>query len=1084
MRFTAVLFVFALVMPTTSSPGQQAGGGVPSTTTKSAPSGSSQNGPPDSRNDYAAESLVVERLETIYRYSASGAGTREISAVVRIQSDAAARQYGVVTFPFAGDNQRVEIDSIRVRKPDGSTVETPSSDAQEMPQEVTRQAPFYSDLKEKQVPVRNLRVGDRIEYKVRVIDTKPEVPGQFWGQDSFGSWGVILNESIELHVPKSVSVKVWSPEYAPARTETGDEITYRWNGSHTEPTVGKDGKAVQREIDPKGTLPTMAWTTFPSWEAVGAWYRQLEADRIVPDAAVKAKVEELIAGKTTDAEKAQALYTFVATQIRYIGVAFGIGRYQPHPASEVLRNQYGDCKDKHTLLAAMLTAAGLHPEAALIGAGIKLNEEVPSPAAFNHMITLVPVAGAPVWLDTTAELAPYQVLTQVIRNKQALVIPEKNAAKLETTPPGLPFSSFTKFLASGTLTKEGTMKAHMEYTTRGDDEIVMRTLFRQVPRGQWNDLAQRLSQGFGFSGTTSNPDAARPELTTEPVRISYDYEREKTGDWDNHRIVPLFPVVFLSPVDEKNPPKKYPIQLGEPRVETSRSTIKLPAGWGADLPAEVHQKTSFATFDKTYKIDGDTLTTERTIQILSREVPAADWKAYKKWWDASFSDGEPFISLIATETDKKISAANGSKSSQAAELVREAYEQIQRGEINGAEATLGKAKLLDEKQQSLWSTYGFLNFQKRNWPAAIEAYKKEISLFPDTLWVYRSLALAQANAFHSDEAIETLRALTKRDGTTDDDQKMLVTFLAFDGRYEEALPIAESLSAKNPEDEGIRERLGTLQLQAGHRPDGEKTLTAVLTQSSNPALLNDGAYELARAGIELDLAEKSARKAIDLLTAKSKDWKLDVPLEELPKQRAEQNLLIATWDTLGWALYQQGRPDEAEGYIKATWMNQPDAEVGLHLGELEEKRGHKQEALHFYGLALASTAGARWNGSGPKERDAVKTDLQRRIDDLKKSGLSTNPAQNSSAELTKLRTFRVGSKPGPNVLLEYSFVVENGKITEIHKISSDRTIPNAEEMIRRAAFEGWTPQGSTARLVRKGTLNCHSGVCEFVVYPM
>jgi hypothetical protein len=41
-------------------------------------------------------------------------------------------------------------------------------------------------------------------------------------------------------------------------------------------------------------------------------------------------------------------------QIRYIGVSFGIGRYQPHRLGSP--NQ-GDCKDKHTLSAATLAAA-------------------------------------------------------------------------------------------------------------------------------------------------------------------------------------------------------------------------------------------------------------------------------------------------------------------------------------------------------------------------------------------------------------------------------------------------------------------------------------------------------------------------------------------------------------------------------------------------------------------------------------------------------------------------------------------------------------------------------------------------------
>jgi len=118
---------------------------------------------------------------------------------------------------------------------------------------------------------------------------------------------------------------------------------------------------------------------------------------MVPDAEVKAKVQELTAGKTsgnmTEEEKVRAVYGYVATQVRYIGVAFGVGRYQPHHADEVMENQYGDCKDKHTLLASMLTALGLHSDAVLIGAGIRFNEALPSPGAFNHLITRVEVGG-------------------------------------------------------------------------------------------------------------------------------------------------------------------------------------------------------------------------------------------------------------------------------------------------------------------------------------------------------------------------------------------------------------------------------------------------------------------------------------------------------------------------------------------------------------------------------------------------------------------------------------------------------------------------------------------------------------------
>jgi transglutaminase-like putative cysteine protease len=51
-----------------------------------------------------------------------------------------------------------------------------------------------------------------------------------------------------------------------------------------------------------------------------------------------------------------------------VGIDFGVGRYQPHAAAEVLANQYGDCKDKDTLLEALLRAKGFTTAPALIGA--------------------------------------------------------------------------------------------------------------------------------------------------------------------------------------------------------------------------------------------------------------------------------------------------------------------------------------------------------------------------------------------------------------------------------------------------------------------------------------------------------------------------------------------------------------------------------------------------------------------------------------------------------------------------------------------------------------------------------------------
>ena len=137
---------------------------------------------------------------------------------------------------------------------------------------------------------------------------------------------------------------------------------------------------------------------------------------------------------------------------------------------------------------------------------------------------------------------------------------------------------------------------------------------------------QNISGRLGFSGATSHVEAGRPENTAEPFKLSYDYTKEKLGDWDNLRIVGLLPVVFVPIVDDKDPPT-WPIDLGEPQVENDSSVITLPDGWGAVLPDSVHKKTAYMTFDKTYKIAGDKLTVDRKIEVLKRYIPVSDWKA-------------------------------------------------------------------------------------------------------------------------------------------------------------------------------------------------------------------------------------------------------------------------------------------------------------------------------------------------------------------------------------------------------------------------------------------------------------------------
>jgi hypothetical protein len=148
------------------------------------------------------------------------------------------------------------------------------ADAQDQPAEVTRQAPFYSDIRNKQLPVKSLAVGDQLEYQVREVRTIAAAPGHFWYVQNFLKDAVVLEETASLTVPKQKYVQVESPDVKPQVTESGEFKIYRWKTAQLEKTKVPDEKAKKPVIIEQP--PSIAVTTFKSWEEVGRWYDDLQ----------------------------------------------------------------------------------------------------------------------------------------------------------------------------------------------------------------------------------------------------------------------------------------------------------------------------------------------------------------------------------------------------------------------------------------------------------------------------------------------------------------------------------------------------------------------------------------------------------------------------------------------------------------------------------------------------------------------------------------------------------------------------------------------------------------------------------------
>jgi hypothetical protein len=133
--------------------------------------------PSSPAQDFSKEAYVIERLDAHITFEEDGGGTRERAAEIKILAEAGVKTFAVLSFTYTSANEAVDVGYVRVRKPDGTVVQTPDYNIQDMPGEVTRSAPLYSDIHEKHVAVKGLAVGDVLEYLVRYRVVKPEVPG-------------------------------------------------------------------------------------------------------------------------------------------------------------------------------------------------------------------------------------------------------------------------------------------------------------------------------------------------------------------------------------------------------------------------------------------------------------------------------------------------------------------------------------------------------------------------------------------------------------------------------------------------------------------------------------------------------------------------------------------------------------------------------------------------------------------------------------------------------------------------------------------------------------------------------------------
>ena len=1029
---------------------------VSATPAQSIDRGSASEEPPQ-------QAFIVEQMITREIFHNDGSGVRSREMRIKVLTPAGVQAYGQLAFPYNSDNEQLAIDYVRARKPNGTLVNTSIQNAPEASLQISPQDPVFTDFREKHVAVISLSPGDTLEAKYTVTVLHSLAENQFWLSYSFNKQVKVEDERLIVEVPIRRQVKIKSAR--PYSTEeTATTRTYTWKGSNMPKG---DSNNAEKESTP--TAPDVQLSSFASWQDVAAWYQTLLTSRISLTPELKAKALELTAGAASPEEKARRLYYFVSQNIRYISLSFGLGRYQPHFAADVLHNGYGDCKDKHTLLATLLSAVGISSHAVLIHSQNDLDPDVPAPSQFDHVITAAEIGGKRVWLDSTLGVAPFGVLLAGLRGKQALLVAPDLSEPLVSTPLVPPVTSAETDEIEGTFNDEGTLDADFHDSFKGDLAVPLRLVFRQAPQSNWGKFVQAMSYAAGFAGDVSDVKVENLETPDLPLKLSYHYVRKSyfTPDAADAKIgrntLPLPPPApDASAISRLK--KKDELIMGGPLHIDQKVTLHFKKQQNPVAPIAVSLSRDYANYTSTYAVKDDQLTAERSYTINVHSLPVTRQKDLQAFLEAVSQDFQQQVAV--TLTQGSVELASGSDGDSLA-LNKAASARLDVDDYKGAEELALKALKADPKSLYAWNNLGRAYLGEGDkLEQAESAFRKQIEINPYDKYAYNNLGRTLLQLHRTDEAIAAFRKQIEIMPLDQYAHMNLGRALLSMKKYDEAIPELEKAVQIRPEDNSLKVSLAEAYKGSG-KTDKMSALLATLpplTANSVVGVAYDAPF---KEDVAPDTALQTSREFLQKLNG-------SYPSNEVSnKGGATSTIVPLLWARMGWAYFRQDQLQNAERYLHSAWVMSQSAPVGLRLGELYEKEGRRELAIKTYAEAIA--------GDGSKQ--GLRESLVRLLGDQHKADTL---AAKDRGDLSQNRTVWLTKKSSDSGSAQLLLVFSHSGVPEkvIFTGGKGALVDHYKAAIKAARFPIVYPDDTPQYIVRAAVIYCGSASgCSVVLMP-
>jgi hypothetical protein len=344
-----------------------------------------------------------------------------------------------------------------------------------------------------------------------------------------------------------------------------------------------------------------------SWEKLAANLKESEGfgKTIRGSGFLKKTVEQIIAGKTTDLEKATAIHDYVKNTIEWDGQE----DFYADNLKEVLERKKGTVGDINILLASMLDKAGLNPDMILLSTRDHgfIRKSYPMSRQLNYVVCRIAIDNAYVYLDATEKFIPINVLPERCLNGEGLIVSDRNFgwASLQT-------KTKSKMVLNAEIKIESAENVTGKITKLNDGYKAheARRLHKKLGKEEYaKSVSTKLNLGVEAVLVED------VEAFEKPVKEVFSIN-SADAITDNDAVLYIDPL-FGQQLKEnpfKQDKREFPVDYGSPQEELFMVKIVIPDGYTIE---ELPQTKMYVLPDKSGRFTYSVQTTGNVINIMS-----------------------------------------------------------------------------------------------------------------------------------------------------------------------------------------------------------------------------------------------------------------------------------------------------------------------------------------------------------------------------------------------------------------------------------------------------------------------------------